>query len=130
MRNAGDLDLLEGVGVFTDPKRNVGQADERQRRVAVGHRVVGCENFRERTLGPNYVRDQLEWFARERVVREQRLALVAGVFPLEPPKVRVDLFVEKLDRVFPAEVFVREEVIVIELDHPVRERRIAHDLRQ
>ena len=74
------------------------------------------------------MRNELERLAGERVVRCPCDFFVVGVLLLEPAEVRKDLFVEELDRVLSTEVFVGQEVVVVELDHPLRERRVPHDL--
>ena len=128
MRNAGNLDFSEAFRVFPDAERDVGKTNQGQLRVAIRHRVVSGQNLSEGTLGRDHVGDELEWLARERVVGELRLLLVARILPVEPTKVRPQLLVEQLDRVFAAEVFVGQEVVVVELDHPVVELLVAHHL--
>ena len=57
--------------------------------------------------------------ASESFVIEADFVVVTRVLPLEPTKVRVDVLVEQLDRVFPAEVLVGQEVVVVELDDAI-----------
>ena len=72
--------------------------------------------------------DQFERLSRQGVVGDLRLRVIARILLFEPTKIRPDLFVEELDRVFPAEVLVGQEMVVVELDHPVIEAILAHHL--
>ena len=126
MRNAGNLDLAVVLGVLAHADRDVDQAHDGLRRVPVQHRVVGGQNLRERALVSDHVRDELERLACQGVVGEESLFVVTGVPLLVPAQVRVHVFVEQIDRVLATEVLVGEEMVVVELHHPVVERGVTH----